>query len=77
MAYRREWLNAMGIRAPANCAIPTASVSASEARHHPQRPGTAKGFVFLSLEDETGVANAIVTPDLFHSEAVLLTSERF
>jgi len=30
-----------------------------------QRPGTAKGFVFLSLEDETGIANAIVTPDLF------------
>ena len=30
-----------------------------------QRPGTAKGFVFLSLEDETGIANAILTPDLF------------
>jgi error-prone DNA polymerase len=27
-----------------------------------QRPGTAKGFVFISLEDETGVSNAIVTP---------------
>jgi error-prone DNA polymerase len=31
-----------------------------------QRPGTAKGFVFLSLEDETGIANAIVRPALFH-----------
>jgi error-prone DNA polymerase len=30
-----------------------------------QRPGTAKGFVFLSLEDETGIANVIVTPQLF------------
>ena len=30
-----------------------------------QRPGTAKGFVFLSLEDETGIANVIVRPDLF------------
>ena len=30
-----------------------------------QRPGTAKGFVFLTLEDETGIANVIVTPDLF------------
>jgi len=30
-----------------------------------QRPGTAKGFMFLSLEDETGIANAIVEPDLF------------
>ena len=79
MAYRRTWLNAMGIR------------RASELRDLPtgkrlriggcvitrQRPGTAKGFVFLSLEDETGVANAIVHPDLFHANRLLLTSERF
>jgi error-prone DNA polymerase len=32
-----------------------------------QRPGTAKGFVFLSLEDETGISNAILTPDVFAS----------
>jgi error-prone DNA polymerase len=30
-----------------------------------QRPGTAKGFIFLSLEDETGIANIIVNPDVF------------
>ena len=30
-----------------------------------QRPGTAKGFVFITLEDETGFANAIVTPNRF------------
>ena len=30
-----------------------------------QRPGTAKGFVFLSMEDETGISNVIVTPQLF------------
>jgi error-prone DNA polymerase len=79
MAYKRDWLNAMGIR------------RASELRDLPtgkrlriggcvitrQRPGTAKGFVFLSLEDETGVANAIVRPDLFHENRLLLTSERF
>jgi error-prone DNA polymerase len=79
MAYRREWLNAMGIR------------RANELRDIPsgkrlriggcvitrQRPGTAKGFVFLSLEDETGVANAIITPDLFHRNRLLLASERF
>jgi error-prone DNA polymerase len=79
VAYRRAWLTAMGIR------------RASELRDIPsgkrlriggcvitrQRPGTAKGFVFLSLEDETGVANAIVTPDLFHQNRLLLTSERF
>jgi len=79
MAYRRDWLNAMGIR------------RAIELRDIPngkrlriggcvitrQRPGTAKGFVFLSLEDETGVANAIIAPDLFHSNRLLLASERF
>jgi error-prone DNA polymerase len=30
-----------------------------------QRPGTAKGFVFLSLEDETGISNIIIDPDTF------------
>src|ERR1700734_3024201 len=30
-----------------------------------QRPGTAKGFIFISMEDETGIANVIVTPDLY------------
>jgi error-prone DNA polymerase len=42
-----------------------------------QRPGTAKGFVFISLEDETGVANAIITPQLFEEERLLITSEQF
>jgi error-prone DNA polymerase len=79
VAYRRAWLNAMGIR------------RASELRDMPsgkrlriggcvivrQRPGTAKGFVFVSLEDETGVANAIITPDLFHQNRLLLASEKF
>jgi error-prone DNA polymerase len=39
-----------------------------------QRPGTAKGFVFLSLEDETGISNAIVTPDLFEQYKTTLVS---
>jgi error-prone DNA polymerase len=42
-----------------------------------QRPGTAKGFVFLSLEDETGIANVIITPDLFERERVVVTRNRF
>ncbi|HLK34007.1 MAG TPA: hypothetical protein VKT29_13010, partial [Terriglobales bacterium] len=42
-----------------------------------QRPGTAHGFVFLSLEDETGIANAIVTPDLFERHRLLLIREPF
>ena len=42
-----------------------------------QRPGTAKGFVFISLEDETGVSNAIVTPQLFEKQRLLITQEDF
>ncbi len=37
-----------------------------------QRPGTAKGFVFLTLEDETGMAQAIVRPDLFRLQRALI-----
>jgi error-prone DNA polymerase len=39
-----------------------------------QRPGTAKGFFFATLEDETGIANAIVTPDIFQRNRVVLQS---
>ena len=42
-----------------------------------QRPGTAKGFVFLTLEDETGVANIIVRPDLFARERLAIVEEAF
>jgi hypothetical protein len=42
-----------------------------------QRPGTAKGFVFLSLEDETGIANVIVTPRLFTRARGTLVTEPF
>jgi len=42
-----------------------------------QRPGTAKGFVFLSLEDETGIANIIVRPDLFARDRLVIVEEPF
>jgi error-prone DNA polymerase len=42
-----------------------------------QRPGTAKGFVFISLEDETGVSNAVVTPPLFEANRLVITEESF
>jgi error-prone DNA polymerase len=42
-----------------------------------QRPGTAKGFVFITLEDETGVSNAIVNPNLFEKLRLLITAEPF
>ena len=42
-----------------------------------QRPGTAKGFVFISLEDETGIVNAIVPPDLFEKLRLTITQEAY
>ena len=42
-----------------------------------QRPGTAKGFVFLSMEDETGIANVIVTPQMYEQNQVTVTRARF
>jgi error-prone DNA polymerase len=42
-----------------------------------QRPGTAKGFVFISLEDETGVSNAIVEPNLFERFRLVIIEEAF
>jgi error-prone DNA polymerase len=42
-----------------------------------QRPGTAKGFVFLSMEDETGIANVIVTPQLFEHNRLALVDYPF
>ncbi|MGB2602784.1 MAG: hypothetical protein WBC78_04275, partial [Candidatus Sulfotelmatobacter sp.] len=79
MAYRREWLNAMGIRRAIDLRdIPSGKrLRIGGCVITRQRPGTAKGFVFVSLEDETGVANAIIAPDLFHSNRLLLASERF
>jgi len=42
-----------------------------------QRPGTSNGFIFLSLEDETGISNAIITPDLYDQNRLLVIHERF
>jgi len=42
-----------------------------------QRPGTAKGFFFLTVEDETGVANVIVTPQLFDRHRLVLVEHPF
>ena len=79
MAYHRERMDAIGVRKASDLAtIPNGKYlrigGCVIAR---QRPGTAKGFVFLSLEDETGVANAIIMPDLFQKNRLLLTSEQF
>jgi error-prone DNA polymerase len=79
MAHHRARLDKMGVRRaselgqiPSGRRVKTAGCVIAR-----QRPGTAKGFLFLSLEDETGVANAIVTPDLFQQNRLLLTAEQF
>jgi error-prone DNA polymerase len=79
MAYRRTALQKMGIR------------SAAELRQLPhgkpavvagcvitrQRPGTAKGLIFLTLEDETGNSNIIVMPDVYQNDPMVVLHERF
>jgi error-prone DNA polymerase len=79
MAYRRAEMKALGIR-PA-CELKSLAsgqrVRIGGCVITRQRPGTAKGFLFLSLEDETGIANAIVRPDLLHRHRLLLIGEPF
>ncbi len=79
MFYRRPELRSQGIR------------SAEELRHcrdgefvrtagcviARQRPGTAKGFIFISMEDETGISNVIVTPHIYDQNRALVTRSRF
>jgi error-prone DNA polymerase len=79
MAYRRREMQRMGIK------------SAAELKETPhgkpatvggcvmtrQRPGTAKGFIFMTLEDETGNANVIITPDFYENNKPAILYERF
>jgi error-prone DNA polymerase len=79
MAYRRNELRTGGV------------LSARELQQKPdgryvcaagcviarQRPGTALGFIFLSMEDETGIANIIIHPELYERERALVTRGKF
>jgi error-prone DNA polymerase len=67
LAYHRAEMKRQGIRSASELpGLPDGTwVRVAGAVIARQRPGTAKGFVFLSLEDETGIANAIITPRLF------------
>jgi error-prone DNA polymerase len=79
MAYQRRELSSAGILAAADLAQAgnNKTVSIAGCVIARQRPGTAKGFVFLSLEDETGIANIIIAPDVFESERACITRTRF
>jgi error-prone DNA polymerase len=79
MAYHRAELKQMGISAAGELArLPhgrTTRIAGSVIAR--QRPGTAKGFVFLSLEDETGIANAILTPAVYEEFRHAVVYEKF
>ena len=79
MAYYRPALAAEGIRSAAELAHlrPGQSVKVAGAVIVRQRPGSAHGFFFLSLEDETGISNIIVDPQMFERERTLLTQQPF
>jgi error-prone DNA polymerase len=79
MAYRRAEMNALGVTRAIDLArVPNGRlVRIAGSVIVRQRPGTANGFVFLSLEDETGVLNAIVTPATFERYKLKLLSEPF
>jgi error-prone DNA polymerase len=79
MAYRRKELAAMGIKSAAALrALPhgaRATVAGSVITR--QRPGTANGLIFMTLEDETGHTNIIVMPDFYESNRAAVLYERF
>ncbi len=79
MAYHRASLKKQGIRSASELrAIPDGTwVRIAGSVIARQRPGTAKGFVFLSLEDETGISNAIITPQLFERDHVVVVHQQF
>jgi error-prone DNA polymerase len=79
MHYRRAELRAQGILSSQdlrNCrdGVFVRAAGCVIAR---QRPGTAKGFIFLSMEDETGIANVIVTPDVYERSRLVVTRSKF
>ena len=78
MSYLRDLLRSSGVLSAADLgsAKDGSWVSVAGVVIVRQRPGTAQGFLFVTLEDETGLANAIVTPDVFQQQRVLLRRAR-
>jgi error-prone DNA polymerase len=79
LSYHREQLRKEGVLTAADLqrlgdGAPVRVAGSVIAR---QRPGTAKGFVFLSLEDETGISNAIITPPIFQQNHVVVVHQQF
>jgi len=77
ISYLRNGLVSRGVKSAAELSqLPDGKkVRAAGAVIVRQRPQTAKGFVFLTLEDESGMAQAIIRPDLFQKyRSVILSS---
>jgi error-prone DNA polymerase len=79
MAYRRRELRGMGVSSALELRLQPDGrrVIAAGSVIARQRPGTAQGFIFLSMEDETGISNIIITPQLYERERLLVTRGRF
>ncbi|MGE5568907.1 MAG: DNA polymerase III subunit alpha [Rhodospirillales bacterium] len=79
MAFRREEMRARGVSTAMELRTMRngRAVRVAGSVIVRQRPGTANGFVFLSLEDETGIANVIVTPNVFEANRLVLVSAPF
>ena len=79
MAYRRAEMQALGVTPAAYLARVGNGrlVRIAGSVIVRQRPGTAKGFVFLSMEDETGVMNAIITPATYDRYKLVVVGEAF
>ena len=79
MAHQREWLETMKVIRAGDLKNMRNGMWVKVAGWVivRQRPGTAKGFVFLSMEDETGIANIIVTPQLFETNRLALVNYPF
>ena len=76
MAHRRAEMDALGVTPASHLSRFSSGRIARIAGNVivRQRPGTAKGFVFLTLEDETGLSQAIVAPPLFAEHRALIVS---
>ncbi len=72
MAYHRAEMNRIGVTAAAELhSIPNGrAVKVAGHVIVRQRPGTAKGILFMSIEDETGISNVVVMPDVFERQRV-------
>jgi error-prone DNA polymerase len=79
MAYRRAEMQRMGVFSAVELQQQPNGrrVCAAGAVIARQRPGTALGFIFLSMEDETGIANVVIHPQLYERDRLLVTRGKF